>query len=353
MHHADLVGAFHELDGRGRFTDLFLARIDASPGRFGFDRDLRPARHELDAELLVQAEAGNIDDAAVRQEPLGTHADTVLAGQQLDRTERCGPYLALVDRHSGFGGRVRDDGHVPGQLAHLDIDDDILFVANLEVAGNVEIALLRYLHGVAALAQQHAVTKRQAEPAAADAERIGLAGCHLELDRLGCEQEKRGGNQQYQGAANDPAQDPVVRTVRAYRGRFGRAPERGRRNGLFGRLVARGIRFGRPGDVSAVFEPNLQRQLRVVEVHANAAAEVTELVPVMQPAACGQRLAVDRHRVVAPYRLHEGNVVEDVEHHHGRGPGSGQTQLAVAACADANRQALRVYPPFAFDVPDE
>ena len=182
--------AFHEFDGRGRFPDLFLAGIDARTRRLRVDRNLGPARHELHAQLFVPAEPGYVDHAAVGQEPFRAHAHGVFPGQQFDRPERRGADLALVDRNDGLGGRVRDHGYVAGQFAHLDVDDHVLLVAYLEILGDVVIALLRHLHGVAALAQQDPIAERHAEPTATDGERIGFAGRYLEFDRLRREQEK-------------------------------------------------------------------------------------------------------------------------------------------------------------------
>ncbi len=141
--------------------------------------------------------------------------------------------------------------------------------------------------------------------------------------------------------------------VRACHGCLRRTAERRGRNGLFGRLLARISKLGRLRDVRAVFEPHLQNQARRVQVDDDARAEIAQLVPVLEPAARTERFAIDRHRLVAADGLHEGRVVEHVEHHHRRSAGTGQAQFAVAAGADANRQTLGVYLSFTFDIPDE
>ena len=141
--------------------------------------------------------------------------------------------------------------------------------------------------------------------------------------------------------------------VRRCRWRLCRTPERRRRNGLLDRLLAGIAEFGRLRDIGAVFEPDLQGQAVRIQVDDDAAAEITQLVPVLQSATRSQRLAVDRHRFVAADGLHERHVVEHVEHHDRRGARTRQAQFAVAAGADANRQASRVYASFAFDIPDD
>ena len=85
----------------------------------------------------------------------------------------------------------------------------------------------------------------------------------------------------------------------------------------------------------------------------DAAAEIAQLVAVLQAPAGSQWLAVDRHRLVAADRLHERDIVEHVEHHDGTATRSRQAQPAIAAGADAQRQTLSLYSSFAFNVPDD
>jgi hypothetical protein len=88
-------------------------------------------------------------------------------------------------------------------------------------------------------------------------------------------------------------------------------------------------------------------------VHEDPAAEVTQLVPVLQASAGSERLSVDRHRFVSADGLNEGHVIEHIEHHDRRRARTRQAQFAVAAGADAHRQTLCVYLPLAFDIPDD
>ncbi len=131
---------------------------------------------------------------------------------------------------------------------------------------------------------------------------------------------------------------------------FGCPLESGRRNFLVLLPGSVGIEFRRLGHISAVLEPDLERQSIVAGRDADFTAEEPQHVAIAQARARRERFAVDLYRIGAPERLHEGRTVQQVQQQDGASARSRQAQLAIGAGPYTQRQVGRIYATFTFDV---
>ena len=139
---------------------------------------------------------------------------------------------------------------------------------------------------------------------------------------------------------------------RLQRAGFGRTPERRRHDRLFARRLFGVQKLWRTSDVRAVLEAYVQRQLAAGDRNLDATAEEGQRVAVVESAAGDERLAVERDAAVAADRLRERRAVEQIDQHYRAAARARQTDIAVAARPETQRQGARGDATLAFYVAD-
>ena len=138
--------------------------------------------------MLHLAKARYLQTLHIWQEALGSDRDGMGSRLEFQRAVRRTAYLGVIHGHHGICGRVGAYRQLARQSAQLYQDRSTGCIVDLEILGDVVVALSADMHGVRALTHQRTIAERQFEPAAFDRQTVWTCRLNVELDRLRCKQ---------------------------------------------------------------------------------------------------------------------------------------------------------------------